>query len=397
MQATCHNGECLSIYGTYEDVTEHVEIMALLKEREKLFSNAFDFAPIGMALVSLTGGWIRVNSSLCNMLGYNEQDFLKHTFQDFTHPDDLNKDLQLLQQLLDGNVQSYSMEKRYLHVDGHIIWALLSVSLIRNESGQPMYFVSHIKDITEKIKHAQTIQNQNDRLTNFAHIVSHNLRSHTGNMQMLTDMILQEHEEAEKTRMLQMLNENSGNILETLHHLNEVVKVHDGACTNKVPLNLKQEVQRVLNILSASISKTQAEVTVAIPADLCVHFQPAYLESVIMNLVSNALKYKHPHIQPAISITAERVEQHIALKVKDNGQGIDLSRHGHTLFGMYKTFHNHPDARGMGLFLVKNQVEAMGGSISAESTSGYGTTFTVNIVSHEKYERTLPLSIMMAK
>jgi PAS domain S-box-containing protein len=384
VQATCDNGECRSLYGTLEDITEHIEMVALLKEREKLFTNAFDFAPIGLALVSLTGGWIKVNSSLCNMLGYVEEDFLKHTFQDFTHPDDLDKDLQLLQQLLDGKVESYSMEKRYFHVEGHIIWALLSVSLIRNESGEPMYFVSQIKDITERMRHVETIENQNDRLLNFAHIVSHNLRSHTGNMKMLTDMIILENDEEEKNRMLQMLNENSGNILETLDYLNEVVKVHNGAGINKVSLNLKQAVQRVLDILSASITKIEAVVTVAIPDDYFVQFQPAYLESVIMNLVSNALKYNHPDRQPTISITAEQVEQQILFKVEDNGQGIDLSLHGDKLFGMYKTFHTHPDARGMGLYLVKNQVEAMGGNISAESKPGYGTTFTVNFDCYEK-------------
>jgi PAS domain S-box-containing protein len=377
LQATSDNEECRSLYGTLEDISGHIEMVALLREREKLFANAFDFAPIGMALVSLTGGWIKVNSSLCNMLGYVEQDFLKHTFQDFTHPDDLNKDLQLLQQLLDGKVDSYSMEKRYFHLEGHIIWVLLNVSLIRNEFGQPMYFVSQIKNITERKKHVETIQNQNNRLLNFAHIVSHNLRSHTGNMKMLTDMIVQEEDEEEKSRMLLMLNENSGNILETLDYLNEVVKVQNSAGIDKVFLNLKQAVQRVLDILSASITKTEAEVTVVIPDNLCVQFQPAYLESVIMNLVSNALKYNHPDRQPTIGITAEQFEQRVQLKVKDNGQGIDLSLHGDKLFGMYKTFHRHPDARGMGLYVVKSQVEAMGGSISAESIPDYGTTFTV--------------------
>ncbi|WP_342646882.1 PAS domain S-box protein [Mucilaginibacter sp. CSA2-8R] len=391
LQATCANGECISIYGTLEDITQHTEMVALLKEREKLFSNAFDFAPIGMALVSLTGGWIKVNTSLCEMLGYMEHNFLQHTFQDFTHPEDLDKDLKLLQQLLDGKITSYSMEKRYFHATGTVIWALLNVSLIRNESGEPMYFVSQIKDITERKEDEETIRNQNSRLLNFAHIVSHNLRSHTGNMKMLTDMVLQEQEEEERERMLQMLNENSENILETLDYLNEVVKVHDGAGIEKVSLNLKQAVQRVLEIFSASIEKNEAEISVEIPDEFHVHFHPAYLESVIINLISNALKYKNPDRQALILIKAEILNGQIIFKVKDNGQGIDLSRHGNKLFGMYKTFHRHPDARGMGLYLVKNQVEAMGGTISAESTPGYGTTFTVKFVlyKNESTERYL--------
>jgi PAS domain S-box-containing protein len=378
LQATTLNEECHSIYGTLEEVTQNAEMVALLKEREKLLSNAFDFAPIGMALVSLTGGWIKVNTSLCEMLGYTEYNFLQHTFQDFTHPEDLDKDLKLLQQLLDGKITSYSMEKRYFHAEGTVIWALLNVSLIRNESGEPMYFVSQIKNISKRKKDEETIRNQNSRLLNFAHIVSHNLRSHTGNMKMLTDMVLQEQEEEERDRMLQMLNENSENILETLDYLNEVVKVNDGAGIDKVPLNLKQAVQRVLEILSASIEKNEALISVEITDEFYVQYHPAYLESVIINLISNALKYKNPDRQAIILITAELLNGQIIFKVEDNGQGIDLLLYGNKLFGMYKTFHRHPDARGMGLYLVKNQVEAMGGTISAESTPGYGTTFTVN-------------------
>jgi len=384
LQATTIKGECHSIYGTLEDITQNTKMVALLKEREKLFSNAFDFAPIGMALVSLTGGWIKVNTSLCEMLGYTEQNFLQHTFQDFTHPKDLDKDLKLLQQLLDGKITSYGMEKRYFHAKGEVIWALLNVSLIRNESGEPMYFVSQIKNITKRKKDEETIRNQNSKLLNFAHIVSHNLRSHTGNMKMLTDMVLQEQDEEERERMLQMLNENSENILETLDYLNEVVKVHDGVGTDKVSLNLKQAVQRVLEILSASIEKNEAVITVEIPNEFYVQFHPAYLESVIINLISNALKYKNHDRQAIILIKAELLNGQIIFKVKDNGQGIDLLLYGNKLFGMYKTFHRHPDARGMGLYLVKNQVEAMGGTISAESTPGYGTTFTVSFELSER-------------
>jgi signal transduction histidine kinase len=270
------------------------------------------------------------------------------------------------------------MEKRYFHAEGTVIWALLNVSLIRNESGEPMYFVSQIKNISKRKKDEETIRNQNSRLLNFAHIVSHNLRSHTGNMKMLTDMVLQEQEEEERDRMLQMLNENSENILETLDYLNEVVKVNDGAGIDKVPLNLKQAVQRVLEILSASIEKNEALISVEITDEFYVQYHPAYLESVIINLISNALKYKNPDRQAIILITAELLNGQIIFKVEDNGQGIDLLLYGNKLFGMYKTFHRHPDARGMGLYLVKNQVEAMGGTISAESTPGYGTTFTVN-------------------
>lgn len=377
IQAECRNGQCAKLYGTLEDITDHVGLRNRLEEKENQFANAFDHAPIGMALVSLQGEWIKVNLSLCQLLGYTEQEFLKHTFQEFTYPGDLDTDLTLLKQLTEGAIPSYSMEKRYFHADGRIIWALLNVSLVRDELAVPLYFVSQIKDISEHKKNMETIRSQNERLLNFAHIVSHNLRSHTGNIRMLTDLILEEQDQTEKDSLVQMLNVSTGNLLETLDHLNEVVKVHDNGQIGRKPLKLNAEVKRVLDILSATIRQSNAQIAMDVSENITVEFSPAYLESILINLIGNSLKYKHPDRVPEIKLQAAQTGGHVIMRVKDNGLGIDLSLHGHKLFGMYKTFHKHPDARGMGLFLVKNEVEAMGGKIRAESQPGQGTTFII--------------------
>lgn len=377
IQAECRSGRCLRLYGTLEDITDHVSLRNKLREREKRFTNAFDHAPIGMALVSLQGEWIKVNLSLCQLLGYTEQEFLKRTFQEFTHPDDLDKDLTLLKQLVEGLIPSYSMEKRYYHADGRLIWAILNVSLVRDEASVPLYFVSQIKDISEHKKNMETIRSQNERLLNFAHIVSHNLRSHTGNIRMLTDLIIEEQDQTEKDNLVQMLNINTGNLLETLDHLNEVVKVHDNGQIGRKPLKLNAEVKRVLDILAASIRQSNAQIFTDISEELSVDFSPAYLESILINLIGNSIKYRHPGRSPEIHLQASQTDGQVILQIKDNGLGIDLNLHGHKLFGMYKTFHKHPDARGMGLFLVKNEIEAMGGKIRAESQPGQGTTFII--------------------
>ncbi len=115
-----------------------------------LFQNAFEHAAIGMALVSPEGKWLRVNRSICQITGYSEAELLKRTFQDITHPDDLDLDLSNLEKLLAGEIQIYQMEKRYFHKNGSIVWVLLSVSLVRNQSDQPLFFISQIQDITRQ-------------------------------------------------------------------------------------------------------------------------------------------------------------------------------------------------------------------------------------------------------
>ena len=144
-----------------------------LREAEERFRNAFDQAPIGKALVSPDGRFTRVNSALCGILGYSEQRLLDTTFQTLTHPDDLEADLEQMQRMLAGESESYAMEKRYQHADGHYIWALLSVSLVRDEAGAPLYFVSQIQDISEQklIAERLTDLTLHDALTGLANRV----------------------------------------------------------------------------------------------------------------------------------------------------------------------------------------------------------------------------------
>jgi PAS domain S-box-containing protein len=115
-----------------------------------LFQNAFEFAAIGMALVSPEGKWLQVNRAICEITGYSEAELLERTFQDITHPDDLEADLENVRKMLAGEIKTYQMEKRYLHKNGSVVWILLSVSLVWTKSGEPLFFIGQIQDITRQ-------------------------------------------------------------------------------------------------------------------------------------------------------------------------------------------------------------------------------------------------------
>ncbi|MCA1993017.1 MAG: PAS domain S-box protein, partial [Coleofasciculus sp. S288] len=125
-----------------------------LRDSEERFRSAFDYASIGIALVGLDGRWLQVNSSLCEIVGYSEQELMALTFQDITHPDDLQTDLNYVQQLIRGEISSYEMEKRYVHKQGHEVWVLLSVSLVHDRNTQPLYFIAQIQDISDAYRQA---------------------------------------------------------------------------------------------------------------------------------------------------------------------------------------------------------------------------------------------------
>ena len=136
--------------GIGRDITERLQRDNAFLESETRFRNAFDSAAIGMAIVSLDGLWLQINPPLCHMLGYTEAELKKLTFQEITHPDDLEANVGYMEQVLRGEIRSYQLEKRYFHKDGHVVWALLNVSMVRRLNGAPLHFVAQAQDITAR-------------------------------------------------------------------------------------------------------------------------------------------------------------------------------------------------------------------------------------------------------
>jgi PAS domain S-box-containing protein len=159
--------ESIGLLGVYEDITDYKQVQLSLLESEERFRKAFQYSAIGMALVGLDGHWLKVNNSLCQIVGYPEQELLCKTFQDITYPDDLQSDLNFVAQLLAGEIDHYQMEKRYFHKDGHVVWIRMSISLIRDAQDNPIHFASQIEDITEDKLAAETLRKTNIELSLF--------------------------------------------------------------------------------------------------------------------------------------------------------------------------------------------------------------------------------------
>jgi diguanylate cyclase (GGDEF)-like protein/PAS domain S-box-containing protein len=134
----------------FREVTARKRAEEALRQSAERFSGAFDFAPIGMAIVAPDGRWLKVNRAVCDILGYEPDELLATDFQTLTHPDDLRADLCLVGRLLAGEIGSYQMEKRYFRKSGAVVHALLAVSLVRDDAGRPLYFISHVQDVTAK-------------------------------------------------------------------------------------------------------------------------------------------------------------------------------------------------------------------------------------------------------
>jgi diguanylate cyclase (GGDEF)-like protein/PAS domain S-box-containing protein len=149
-------------------LVERTEALSALRGSEKRFHSAFEHAAIGMALVGLDGRWMQVNGALCRIVGYTQNELLVTNFQSITFPEDLNADLAFVRQLIAGDIPHYQLVKRYIHRQGHLVWVLLSVSLVRDEAGEPLYFISQIQDITQR-QHAEEKLRDQAELLDLAH------------------------------------------------------------------------------------------------------------------------------------------------------------------------------------------------------------------------------------
>lgn len=226
-------------------------------------------------------------------------------------------------------------------------------------------------------KSVDIIAAQNSRLFNFAHIVSHNLRSHTSNLSLLVQLIEDIDDPKEKEELIDEVKTISSNLNTTIEHLNEIVTIQTNNNQERVPVKFKDALTLVVNGISHVISTSNCQILSDFSAVEEIYYIPAYMESILLNLLTNAIKYKHPERDPIVSIKTYIEDEDKYLKISDNGRGIDMELFKDKVFGMYKTFHYNKDAVGIGLFLTKNQVESLDGTISIVSEVNKGTTFTI--------------------
>lgn len=379
--------DCFVFYGRVSDTTEMVKQELKLKISEERYEFALEASSEGIWDLDVNTNHVFFSSQSMKMLGFEEKDAVLsiEKWDGRIHPDDIEKYRNDIRVHFESKTPFYKNLQRVLTKDGSYRWILSKGKVIeRDEKGNPLRVIGTHSDISRQIEKEnelkrtlEILNDQNKRLLNFAHIVSHNLRSHAGNFKMLLDIIESDADQAIKDESLIYMRTNSNDLTETIENLKELVDIHSDLKPIKEHLNLSQYLKKMINLLSEEFSKHHVEVKINIPEEVTVYFNPAYLESILLNFSTNAVKYSHAERTPKIHYDLEYVNGVKVLSISDNGLGIDLEKHGDSLFGMYKTFHRHPNSRGIGLFMSKNQIEAMGGRIEVESKVDYGSCFKI--------------------
>ena len=252
------------------------------------------------------------------------------------------------------------------------------------QNGEVVGFFVHVADISltknlelELVKSNQKVIEQNKSLLNFAFIVSHNLKTYAANLESVLLLIQEADDEDSKQEMFNYLLNISNGFSTTVEHLTQIVKAQSQNNLKPQEINLRDYVDKVIDSLGIQTIHNNALIHNHVDADIKLLANPAYMESIILNFLTNALKYQQPGVPPVIELESAIQQGEIRLSIKDNGLGIDLDKFGQNLFGMYKTFHGNIDAQGIGLFITRNQIESMDGRVEVESKVGKGTTFNI--------------------
>ena len=328
-----------------------------------------------------------ISKKVEQILGFTSDDWINDPdfWRNHIHPEDRECALEYCKTKT-KELSNHDFEYRMICKDGTVIWIRDMVNIVY-ENGKAVSLHGIMIDITKSKKIEKVLSNsfhlvskQNERLLNFSYIISHNLRSHTSNIASIVSLIQSSETEQEKEQMMQLLVSVSNLLNETMLHLNEVINIRTNVNLVTESLNLKEYIDNVMKIFSEQIISKEVKISNLIPDDLMINYNPAYLESILFNLISNAIRYSHPDRKISIVLKWVIANDKKILEISDNGIGIDLVKYGSKIFGMYKTFSNDPTSKGVGLFITKNQIEAMGGTITVESKLNVGTTFKIEIV-----------------
>lgn len=381
-------GEVLYYYANVTDISELKQATRKLVENEQRYHLALDGASAGLWDWDMVNDKVYFSPLWKKMLGYHEEE-IENSFNGWKklwHPEDRPRIEKAIQDYLEGNLPSYVVEHRLKHKDGSWRWILTRGDLIKDESGKSLRWVGTNVDFTElkKLKELQKEKDdltkktleQNNRLKNFAHIVSHNLRSHSKGLAALMDLYQKENPSAFESQLVQLLLKASDNLEQTIQDLTQVVKAQlDDEVLQ--PVNLYASIEKNINLVAPMAREQFFSIINNADSNFNVLGINAYIDSVVLNFLTNAIKYRDPAKEESyVEITTQKNDQFVKIDFKDNGLGIDLSKYGEKLFGMYQTFHRGKDSRGIGLYITKNQVETMQGEIEVESEVGVGTTFT---------------------
>jgi len=385
------NGKAIRMIGTIQDITKQKEEENRLKLLETVFTEARDAIIITEAISNNNQipKIVFANPAFEKMSGYEHSEVIDKSLNSFMGK---NSDLHEIEKLTDSikNRKECFLEIILYKKDQSEYWVTLSFIPVYNMEHDLSHWISIQRDITEekKLEKEKEIlireltQNNKD-LKQFSYITSHNLRAPLSNLMGLLNLIEDfTIEDEELKEILAGFKMSTHFLNNTINDLAKVITIKDSTSIQNEELPIRDVFKNVLNQLQIQLDNIKPHLNIDYGTSTQIYTNKAYFESIFINLLTNSLKYRSKNRDLIIDIIITEEENNtIKIIFKDNGIGIDLERNKNKIFGLYQRFHDYPDSKGLGLFLVKSQIETMGGNISIQSEVDKGTEFTLTFKS----------------
>ena len=372
------NGQVTGYLGVIEDITERRNAEAALRTSEETFRAAMENASIGMTIIEPPGRWLRVNRALTLLLGYSREELLELNFRAITHPDDLEQSDQVVEQLLAGELDTSTIEKRYLYKDGRTVWAQLSISAVRRPDGSVQYLIAQVQDITER-REIERVKNA------LISTVSHELRtpvtSIRGALGLLAGTMAAALPE-QANKLIDIANKNSERLNLLVNDMLDIEKIASG----KMRFALVRSPLGGLVAAAIEANMPYADsfgvtmVARGLEADLHVEVDSARFQQVMSNLLSNAAKFSPAGGQVEVGISAGA--QSCRVVITDHGEGISPAFAPQVFAKFSQADASATRSRygsGLGLHISRELIEQMGGRIGFDSPPGQGATFWIEL------------------
>ncbi|GEC79470.1 PAS domain-containing sensor histidine kinase [Flavobacterium aquatile] len=380
------NKKVTRIIGAMQDITKLKKEEERLKLLETVITQTKDSVIITEANETSTGipKILYVNPAFTTLTGYNPEDVIGKTANVFMNKTALKYNFKRISQALKKK-EEISFETINLNKNKEEYWTNISMIPITNKDNEHSHWISIQRDISKEKERekereqliSELTQNNKD-LKQFSYITSHNLRAPLSNLTGLLNLI--EDIPVENEELKEILNgfsKSTNQLNETINDLVKVIIIKDSPSIDKEQVVIGDVFENIFNQLSFLISAKKPIIKMDFEKAETIFANKSYFESILLNLMTNSLKYKDDVRKLKIEISSKSREKNTIITFKDNGIGIDLERNKDKIFGLYQRFHDYADSKGLGLYLVKSQVESMGGTISVESEVNKGTSFII--------------------
>lgn len=378
------DGVPVKTIGAVQDINARKLAELRLAASERRFRALIENSADGLATIGPDKKVKDISPTGVRILGYGKEWFVGNDRFDFTHPDDLPMVNRVLETIIQNPEQIQKIEARFKHRDGSYVWV---ESTFHNQLQNPDIgaIVLNYRDITARKKQEAereqlikelTLHNQD--LKQFSYITSHNLRAPVSNLLGIMDLLdTSKMADGETKHLLELFHKSTLQLDETISDLVSVLIVKQNPGVERKELDIEEKLKKVLRMLGHEVRASGAQIRYNFLKAPKVSFNPAYLESIFLNLLTNAIKYRAPDRALLVDIGSRPEGKYTLLTVKDNGIGMDVKRYGDRLFGLYQRFHPTSEGKGMGLYMIHSQVLSLGGKIEVDGEPGKGVCFKI--------------------